>query len=158
MDNGGVAVTYVRYEADGWGVGELVLDGGRVLHSDLPRPSPRGGDGPHPLAERLRSYFAGDAVGFADVPVRLHDDLPFTRALAEQLRRVPRGEVVTYGELALLAGRPRAARAAGTFCAHCALAPIVPVHRVVSASGIGGFGSLGVEYKRRLLALEGVAL
>ena len=153
-----MALTYVRYEAEGWGVGELVLDAERVLHSDLPRPSARGADAPHPLAERLRAYFSGQPVEFADVPVRLHDDLPLTLALAEQLRRVPRGEVVTYGELALLAGRPRAARAAGTFCAHCALAPIVPVHRVVSANGIGGFGSLGTEYKRRLLELEGVAL
>jgi methylated-DNA-[protein]-cysteine S-methyltransferase len=69
---------------------------------------------------------------------------------------VPRGEVVTYGELAALAGRPRAARAAGTFCARCDLAPFLPVHRVVSSGGIGSWGSLGVEYKRRLLALEGV--
>ena len=72
--------------------------------------------------------------------------------------RVPRGEVVTYGELAALAGRPGAARAAGTFCARNRLAPFVPCHRVVAAGGIGSFGSLGVEYKRRLLALEDVAL
>jgi methylated-DNA-[protein]-cysteine S-methyltransferase len=74
------------------------------------------------------------------------------------LREVPRGEVVTYGELAALAGRPRAARAAGTFCARCDLAPFLPVHRVVSSGGIGSWGDLGVDYKRRLLALEGVRL
>ena len=45
----------------------------------------------------------------------------------------PRGEVVTYGELAALAGRPGAARAAGTFCARNRLAPFVPCHRVVAA-------------------------
>ena len=71
---------------------------------------------------------------------------------------MPRGEVVTYGELAALAGRPRAARAAGTFCARCELAPFLPVHRVVSSTGIGSWGSHGVEYKRRLLELEGVRL
>jgi methylated-DNA-[protein]-cysteine S-methyltransferase len=34
----------------------------------------------------------------------------------------------------------------------------VPCHRVVAAGGIGSFGGLGVDYKRRLLALEGVVL
>ena len=82
---------------------------------------------------------------------------PFQRALAEALRADPRGEVVSYGELAALAGRPRAARAAGAFCATNRFAFIVPCHRVVAADGIGGYGSTGVGVKRRLLALEGVA-
>ena len=51
---------------------------------------------------------------------------------------------------------PGAARAAGTFCARCDLAPFLPVHRVVSSNGIGSWGTLGVDYKRRLLELEGV--
>jgi methylated-DNA-[protein]-cysteine S-methyltransferase len=147
----------IGYEADGWGVGELWLDGDRVLWSELPRPGPSA-DGPHPLGERLRAFFRGEPVGFEDVELDLEYPTPFQRALAETLRRVPRGEVVTYGELAALAGRPGAARAAGTFCAQNRLAPFVPCHRVVGAAGIGGYGSLGVEYKRRLLALEHVAL
>ena len=49
-------------------------------------------------------------------------------------------------------------RAAGTFCAHNRFPVVVPCHRVVSAAGIGSYGSQGVEYKRRLLALEDVAL
>jgi methylated-DNA-[protein]-cysteine S-methyltransferase len=71
---------------------------------------------------------------------------------------VPRGEVVTYGELAALAGHPNAQRAAGTFCAGNRFPVVVPCHRVVGAGGIGSYGSLGLEYKRRLLALEGVDL
>ena len=77
---------------------------------------------------------------------------------AVALRAVPRGQVVTYGELAALAGRPGAARAAGTFCARNRLGPFVPCHRVVASDGIGSYGSLGIDYKRRLLALEHVAL
>ena len=65
---------------------------------------------------------------------------------------------MTYGELAAIAGRPRAARAAGTFCARNKLGVFVPCHRVVSSDGIGTFGELGVGYKRRMLALEGVRL
>jgi methylated-DNA-[protein]-cysteine S-methyltransferase len=154
----GVALTYVTYEAEGWGIGELVLDGERVLHSELPRPRPARPTDAHPLAERLRRYFDGERDDFLDVEVELGEETSFGRALAEQMRRIPWGEVVSYGELALLAGRPRAARVAGQFCARCDLAPILPVHRVVSVDGLGGFGSLGLDYKRRLLELEGAPL
>jgi len=63
-----------------------------------------------------------------------------------------------YGELAALAGRPGAARAAGTFCAQNRFALVFPCHRVVSSTGIGGYGSAGLGLKRRLLALEGIEL
>jgi methylated-DNA-[protein]-cysteine S-methyltransferase len=111
-----------------------------------------------PLVERLQAYFAGDPVGLDDVAVDLEYETPFLERCARALRKVPRGEVVTYGELAALAGRPGAARAAGTFCARNRIAPFLPCHRVVSAAGIGGYGSLGIDYKRRLLALEHVFL
>jgi methylated-DNA-[protein]-cysteine S-methyltransferase len=146
----------VRYEATGWGVGEVWLEDERVVWSELPRPSherPRARDG---LARRLAAFFAGEADDFADVELDLEDG--FYGDCARALRAVPRGEVVTYGELAALVGRPGAARAAGTFCARNRFSPFVPCHRVVAAGGIGSFGSLGVEYKRRMLALENVAL
>ena len=148
----------MRYEATPFGVGELWLEGDRVLWSELPRPAgPRpGSDAGHVLAERLRAFFAGAPDDFADVELDL--DEGFYGDCERALRDVPRGEVVTYGELAALAGRPGAARAAGTFCARNRLAPFVPCHRVVSAGGIGGYGSLGIDYKRRLLALEHVFL
>jgi methylated-DNA-[protein]-cysteine S-methyltransferase len=72
------------------------------------------------------------------------------------LRAVPWGEVVTYGELAALAGFPNAQRAAGSVCAFNRFPLVVPCHRVVAANGIGRYGASGVEYKRRLLELEGV--
>jgi methylated-DNA-[protein]-cysteine S-methyltransferase len=105
----------------------------------------------------LIAFFAGEPDDFVDVALRI-DDTGFYADCAKALRRVRRGEVVTYGELAALAGYPRAARAAGTFCARCEHAPFLPVHRVVAANGIGSWGSHGVEYKRRMLALEGVLL
>jgi methylated-DNA-[protein]-cysteine S-methyltransferase len=151
-----VAVRSIRYEAEGWGVGELWLDGDRPVWHELPAPGspPRGG---HPLAERFVRYFAGEAVGFDDVELE-PEGTEFQQQLAAALRGVPRGEVVTYGELAALAGRPGAARAAGSFCAGNRLPVLIPCHRVVSASGLGPYGSLGVDYKRRMLALEGVTL
>ena len=154
--------TLVQYEAPGFGVGEVWLDEqGRVFHSELPRPRRltnvrRTSDDNQTLAERLQAFFDGRPDDFRDVPLVLPNG--FHGDCARALREVPRGEVVTYGELAALAGRPRAARAAGTFCARCDLTPFLPVHRVVSSTGIGSWGSHGVDYKRRLLELEGVTL
>jgi methylated-DNA-[protein]-cysteine S-methyltransferase len=150
-----VAPTRTRYAAPGWGVGELWRDDGRIVWHELPRGEEPVEDDGDPLGDRLRRYFAGEPVAFDDVEVELESPTPFQLALAEALRSVPRGHVVTYGELAALAGRPGAARAAGTFCARNAVPLFVPCHRVVAAGGIGPYGSLGVGYKRRLLALEG---
>lgn len=109
------------------------------------------------LVARIRAFFAGEPADFEDVELDLDGVSDFQRALADALRAVRRGDVVTYGELAALAGRPGAARAAGTFCATNRFPVFVPCHRVVAAGGIGGYGTLGLEYKRRLLALEGRA-
>jgi methylated-DNA-[protein]-cysteine S-methyltransferase len=150
-----VAVT-VRYEVEGWGVGELWLEGKTLVAHELPTGTGSTGDSPHPLAQRLRAYFAGSRDPFADVALDLEDCTPFQLAVVEALRRVPWGEVVTYGELAALAGFPNAHRAAGSVCAHNRFPLVVPCHRVVAADGIGRYGASGVEYKRRLLELEGV--
>jgi methylated-DNA-[protein]-cysteine S-methyltransferase len=107
------------------------------------------------VVQLLRAYFDGERVALEDVPVDLDYETPFLARCAAALRTIPRGEVVTYGELAALAGAPGAARAAGGFCARSHLSIFVPCHRVVSAGGLGPYGSYGTGYKRRLLALEG---
>ena len=146
----------LAYDADGWGVGELVLADGRVVWHELPTVSDVDvGAGKHPVVELLQAYFAGEEVALEDVPVDLEYDSPFFSRCAEALRAVPRGEVVTYGELAALAGAPGAARAAGSFCARNRLGLFVPCHRVVAAGDLGSYGSLGLAYKCRLLELEG---
>ena len=148
-------VQVLSYEVAGWGVGELYFEGERLLYHELPSGrETRAEEKPHPLAERMRRYFAGERIAFDDVEVDLSWGTDFQLALAEALRAVPYGETVTYGELAALAGRPNAQRAAGTFCAGNRFPLVVPCHRVVSAGGLGGYGSLGGEYKRRLLELE----
>jgi len=122
----------------------------------VPRKSAReAGDFVPDLVRRLQRYFDGDAVSFADVPLDLEYETPFLEACARELRKIPRGEVVTYGELAALAGAPGAARAAGSFCARNRLGLFVPCHRVVASTGLGSYGSHGLAYKRRLLRLEG---
>jgi methylated-DNA-[protein]-cysteine S-methyltransferase len=150
----------VRYEVEGWGVGELWLDGETLLWHELPGGT-RTGDvasRSNALAVRIRSYFAGARDSFADVELDLDGLTSFQRAVIDALRGVGWGEVVTYGELAALAGYPNAQRAAGSVCAGNRFPLVVPCHRVVSATGIGRYGASGVEYKRRLLELERVFL
>jgi O-6-methylguanine DNA methyltransferase len=179
-------VTRHAYEVEGWGVGELWEADGRLVVAHEPptkrrapatatsttrprgtpgvptetlsrKPSREGYELVPDLLERIHRFFGGARDDFADVPLDLDDCTAFQRAVAEALRRVPWGEVVAYGELAQLAGYPRAGRAVGTFCAHNRYFLLIPCHRVVGADGIGSYGSLGVSYKRRLLRLEGHA-
>ena len=142
------------YDAGDFGVGELLMEGDVLLWHELPRAGLEL-EGRHALADRLAAFFAGSSDEFHDVAIDLTWCTPFQLAVVDALRGVGRGETVTYGELAALAGHPGAARAAGSFCAHNRFGIVVPCHRVVAADGLGGYGSLGAEYKRRLLALEG---
>jgi methylated-DNA-[protein]-cysteine S-methyltransferase len=154
-----VRMDVVAYDVPAWGVGELYFRDGKLLYHELPHAgSAPEEDASHPLAARMVEFFRGRRVSFDDVELEADWATPLQERMAEVLRGVPWGEVVTYGELAALAGRPAAPRAAGTFCAENNFPLVIPCHRVVASSGLGGYGSLGAEYKRRLLALEGVEL
>jgi methylated-DNA-[protein]-cysteine S-methyltransferase len=150
-------VEVVKYEVESWGVGELWVDDGQVLNHELPRAGEPVRPARHPVVERVQAYFAGEPVSFDDVDLDFSWATPFQTAVADALRAIPYGETVTYGELAALAGHPNAQRAAGTFCARNRFPLFVPCHRVVAADGLGSYGSLGLDYKRRLLELEGMA-
>jgi O-6-methylguanine DNA methyltransferase len=81
----------------------------------------------------------------------------FTRRVLSIVRRVPVGRVTTYGTVARLAGKPRAARAVGNIM-RAAAHPGVPYHRVIAANGhLGGFGG-NVALKRALLSAEGLVV
>src|SRR4051812_39179888 len=80
----------------------------------------------------------------------------FTRRVLSVTRRIPPGRVSTYGDIATLAGRPRASRAVGNIMRACTR-PDVPCHRVIGAGGVlGGYGGRET-LKRGLLAAEGIA-
>ena len=150
-------VRQVSYEVAGWGVGELVLVEDLVAWHELPSPSGTAA-GSHPLVDRIRAYFRGDADAFEDVELDLDWCTPFQRAAVDAMRSIPYGDIATYGEVAALAGHPNAQRAVGSVCASNRFGLFVPCHRVVAAGGIGSYGSLGPGYKERLLELEGVVL
>ena len=115
---------------------------------------------PDPAADamdQLDEYFDGKRRAF-EVPLDWRLVGGFTRAALEATRRIPYGEVASYGEVAIMAGSPGAARAVGTACANTPFSIVVPVHRVVRADGsIGEYGG-HPEVKHFLLDLEnGVA-
>lgn len=105
---------------------------------------------------RLRQYFRGAREAF-DVPVDWSGVSAFMRATLEHVHAIPYGEVRTYGAIAREIGKPGASRAVGQAIGANPVPLIVPCHRVVAANGLGGFGG-GLDWKRRLLALEGVHL
>jgi methylated-DNA-[protein]-cysteine S-methyltransferase len=159
-----VRATWIHYDVPGWGVGEIGVCEGKLVEHVLPRPGGNGADpvadpgaGAGPLVARIRAYFAGDPVDFAEVELFPFDRTPFEDDVLAAARRIPYGETVSYGGLAARAGHPGAARAVGSFCARNPFGLVVPCHRVVAADGPGSYGTLGLAYKLRLLRLEGVA-
>ena len=102
--------------------------------------------------EQLNEYFAGVRREF-DLPLAAKGT-PFQQAVWAQLRRIPYGEVRTYGQLAAALGKPKASRAVGSAC-HCnPLCIVVPCHRVIGADGsLTGYAE-GLEIKEYLLELE----
>lgn len=104
-------------------------------------------------AEQLDEYFAGVRRVF-DLPLDWRLVRGFTRAALEAACDIPYGETASYGEVAIRAGSPGAARAVGTACARTPFSIIVPVHRVVRADGsLGEYGGRP-EVKKFLVALE----
>jgi O-6-methylguanine DNA methyltransferase len=79
----------------------------------------------------------------------------FRQRVLAAVKRIPPGRVSTYGDIAALAGAPRAARAVGTAMRECR-DPRVPCHRVIGAAGaLGGYGG-SLHLKRELLRAEGL--
>jgi len=114
---------------------------------------------PHPpgkLVSLLREFFAGFTAFRGPVDLSLVGS--FQRRVLERLRRIPKGQVRTYRDIAREIGQPGATRAVGTACARNPVPLIIPCHRVVrSDGGLGGYSLRGgVGLKQRLLASEGV--
>ena len=136
---------------DGTEAGALERIAHRLRIAPVHDPEPAG-----PLIAQLDEYFAGTRREF-DVDLDWGELGGFTREALEAVRRIPYGETASYGEIAALAGRPRAHRAVGTACARTPFSLVVPAHRVVRSDGsIGEYGG-HPEVKRALLDLERAA-
>jgi O-6-methylguanine DNA methyltransferase len=82
----------------------------------------------------------------------------FQKSVWRALRKIPAGQTKSYGEIAQAIGRPKAVRAVGGACGANPVPVIIPCHRVLAANKkLGGFSG-GLDWKRKLLAREGVSL
>jgi methylated-DNA-[protein]-cysteine S-methyltransferase len=113
----------------------------------------------HRAVVALQRYFAGRRIDFADIAVDIGGVGDLDGRAYELARRIPWGSSVTYGELARQLAVPDGARAVGRAMARNRVPIIIPCHRVVaSGARLGGFSAPGgVDAKRRLLELEGIA-
>lgn len=118
-----------------------------------PEPDWRQDSAPFRLCTgQLEAYFAGERKHF-DLALN-PQGTPFQLKVWEQLREIPYGVTISYGELARRIGNPNASRAVGLANGANPIAIIVPCHRVIGASGkLTGFGG-GLDIKQRLLDLE----
>ncbi len=105
----------------------------------------------------IRRYLGGEAVDLDAIALDLVGTA-FQRRVWAELRRIPRGRVVSYAEIAQRIGVPRATRAVGAANGANPIPIVVPCHRVVeTGGGLGGYSG-GLERKKALLGLEGVAV
>jgi methylated-DNA-[protein]-cysteine S-methyltransferase len=135
----------ISYMVDGQDEVVARIFGARVLRSPL-----------DDVRRELDEYFEGNRRDF-DLPIDLRV-APFHEQVLHELARVPYGQVDTYGHLASLVGRPKAARAVGTVMNRNPIPIVLPCHRIVGSNGsLTGYAG-GLDTKRKLLELEGTTL
>ncbi len=109
------------------------------------------------FSSQIRAYLAGDYASVRDIKLD-PGGTDFQQLVWQELRQIPVGKTITYGELAVRIGKPTAARAVGMANSLNPIAIVVPCHRVIGAgSKLTGYAG-GLARKHWLLAHEGVAL
>jgi methylated-DNA-[protein]-cysteine S-methyltransferase len=109
------------------------------------------------LISDLVRYLDGEVVDFSGYGVDLSHLTDFEQSVLYETRKIGYGSVITYAELSRAVGSPKAARAVGNALRKNPVPIVIPCHRVVAKSGIGGY-VLGVDLKMRLLELEWVVM
>ena len=104
-------------------------------------------------AERQISAFLNGRLKKFTVKLDPHGT-PFQKQVWRRVARIPYGKTITYGEIARAIGNAGASRAVGAANGDNPLPLIVPCHRVVASTGLGGYGG-GLKLKKRLLKMEG---
>lgn len=158
---------HVLIETDlGWSA--IAIEDGAVCAAALPASreaaelaitdwgadEPANDDEAAPFVDLVMRAARGEDVEL-DGNTRIGSGTEFQRAVWRGVSTIPKGDVLTYGELAERIGYPGAARAVGQAVGSNPIPLLIPCHRVVASNGIGGFGG-DIQLKRRLLEAEGV--
>ena len=111
----------------------------------------------HAATTALKSVLAGREPKNVP-PLDLSGGTPFQQNVWRALRKISRGKTRSYGEIARQIGKPKAVRAVGSACGANPIPIFAPCHRVLAANKKPGGFSGGLNWKRKLLALEGISL
>lgn len=104
----------------------------------------------------LKKILAGSVPGH--LPPLDPTGTEFQKSVWRELRKISPGQTKSYGEIARAIGRPKAVRAVGGACGANPIPVLVPCHRVLAANRkLGGFSG-GLDWKRALLAREGLTV
>jgi O-6-methylguanine DNA methyltransferase len=148
---------YSRLDCRGFSLGITSSEGAIVaidLRAGKPREAAPAGDRHRDVERQLAEYLEGKRRVF-DLPLRLEGS-DFQKAVWEAVARIPYGQTASYGEIALIVGRPKASRAVGAANGANPIPIVIPCHRVIGSDGsLTGYGG-GLALKSRFLALEGI--
>ena len=145
-----------------WGRIEWLVAEGGIVQLRLPRldQTPKA---PMSILESADDPFSGFVCGILSgrtperPPLGALEGTPFQRRIWQALDGIPRGETVSYGELATRLGMPRSFRALANACGRNPVPLFLPCHRVTGREGRPGGFSAGLAWKRLLLDLERAA-
>lgn len=111
-----------------------------------------------PAKTQVLAYLSGNSNRF-NLDIDLSHLTAFQRRVLEETRKVPRGQVATYAQIAKRIGQPKAVRAVGQALRRNPVPIVVPCHRVIASDGsLGGYGGeMRSRHKLQLLQLEGAS-
>ena len=109
--------------------------------------------------KQVQEYLDGKRTTF-DLPLDMSRMSEFQRRVLNTALKIPRGEYLTYGDVAKAIGKPQASRAVGQALGHNPVPIVIPCHRVLGSDGSlhGYSGGGGIQTKKWLLQLEGATL
>lgn len=139
LESDGQALTRIRLPEEKW---EPDSETNRVRKPELFAEA----------AAQLGAFFRGERQDF-DLPLN-PGGTPFQQKVWNLLREIPRGETITYGELARRAGNPKASRAVGAANGRNPIPIVIPCHRVIGSNGMLTGYAGGLEAKKKLLEIE----
>ena len=127
---------------------------GAIISLEMTRVKPTSKPHGSEVIRSIDAYFDEGSQDFSSFKLSLDGRTAFQKKVLNTISKIPAGETMTYGEVAVKAGKPGAARAVGNVMASNPIPLILPCHRVVATNGLGGFTG-GLDVKRKLLKLEG---
>ena len=128
-----------------------------LIRRDFPDATPGSHKSIEAVCGGLEAYDRGDKIAFHFPERETAGQGDFFRRVWRETARIPKGKVITYGQLAKAIAAEGAARAVGTALGKNPFPLLIPCHRVIRANGdLGGFSGGGIGVKKRLLEAEGV--